>query len=65
MAGHLIGQQTLQVSYSNKTHVLKILPRGNLHVYKVSGCGGAISNGDAGTVTSSYKVSPLQKITSP
>ena len=55
----------VNISYSNKTHVLKILPKGNLHVYKVSGCGGAISNGDAGTVTSSYKVSPLQKITSP
>lgn len=55
----------VSVSYSNKTHVLKILPKGNLHVYKVSGCGGAISNGDAGTVTGSYKVSPLQKITSP
>jgi hypothetical protein len=38
----------VSVSYSNKTHVLKILPKGNLHVYKVSGCGGAISNGDAG-----------------
>jgi len=55
----------VNVSYSNKTHVLKILPKGNLHVYKVSGCGGAISNGDAGTVTGSYKVSPVQKITSP
>jgi hypothetical protein len=55
----------VSVSYSNKTHVLKILPKGNLHVYKVSGCGGAISNGDAGTITGSYKVSPLQKITSP
>jgi hypothetical protein len=55
----------VNVSYSNKTHVLKILPQGNLHVYKVSGCGGAISNGDAGTVTGSYKVSPVQKITSP
>lgn len=55
----------VKVSYSNKTHVLKILPQGNLHVYNVSGCGGLISNGDAGTITGSYKVSPLQKITSP
>jgi hypothetical protein len=55
----------VSVKYTNKTHVLKILPQGNLHVYKVSGCGGAISNGDAGTITGSYKVSPLQKITSP
>lgn len=53
------------VKYSNKTHVLKILPQGNLHVYRVSGCGGAISNGDAGTITGSYAVSPVQKITSP
>jgi len=55
----------VSVTYSNKTHALKILPLGNLHVYRVSGCGGAISNGDAGTITGSYKVSPLQKITSP
>lgn len=55
----------VSIKYSNKTHVLKILPKGNLHVYNVSGCGGAISNGDAGTITGSYKVSPLQKITSP
>jgi hypothetical protein len=55
----------VNVSYSNKTHVLKILPKGNLHVYNVNGCGGLISNGDAGTITGSYKVSPLQKITSP
>lgn len=55
----------VNVSYSNKTHVLKILPKGNLHVYHVSGCGGVISSGDAGTITGSYKVSPLQKITSP
>lgn len=53
----------VNVSYSNKTHVLKILPKGNLHVYNVSGCGGLISNGDAGTITGSYKVSPVQKIT--
>lgn len=55
----------VSVTYSNKTHALKILPLGNLHVYRVSGCGGAISNGDAGTITGSYKVGPLQKITSP
>jgi len=55
----------VNITYSNKTHVLKILPKGNLHVYKVSGCGGAISNGDAGTIASGYKVTPLQKITSP
>lgn len=55
----------VSITYSNKTHVLKILPQGNLHVYNVSGCGGAISDGDAGTITSSYQVSPIQKITSP
>ena len=55
----------VNVTYSNKTHVLKMLPKGNLHIYNVKGCGGVISNGDAGTVASSYKVSPAQKITSP
>lgn len=53
------------ITYSNATHVLKILPRGNLHVYNVHGCGGALSNGDTATITGSYKVSPPQKITSP
>jgi hypothetical protein len=53
------------ITYSNATHVLKILRKGNLHVFNVHGCGGALSNGDAATITGSYKVSPLQKITSP
>ncbi len=53
----------VSVTYSNKTRALKILPKGNLHVWNVKGCDGAISNGDAGTITSSYKVSPAQTIT--
>ncbi len=56
----------VKITYTNATHKLKILPAGgNLHVYNVSGCLSLISNGDAGTITSSYAVSPPQKITSP
>ena len=58
----------VNVTYSNKTHVLKILPKGsNLHVWGVpkGGCDGAIKNKDTGTISGSYTLSPAQKITSP
>lgn len=56
----------VKITYTNSTHKLKVLAAGgNLHVYKVSGCGGLISNGDAGTVSGTYTLSPIQKITSP
>jgi hypothetical protein len=49
------------ITYSNSTHKLAILPTGgNLHVWDVSGCLGAISNGDAGTIKSTYAVTPAQ-----
>jgi hypothetical protein len=54
------------ITYTNSTHKLAILPTGgNLHVYNVNGCLGAVSNGDAGSIKSSYAVSPAQTITSP
>jgi hypothetical protein len=56
---------SVTAKYSNGTGKLTTTGAGNLHVYNVSGCGGLISKGDAGTITGSYKVSPLQKITSP
>lgn len=53
----------VKFTYTNRTHKLKILPSGdNLHVYKVNGCLGAISNGDAGTISSVYTISPAQTI---
>jgi hypothetical protein len=53
-------------TFTNKTHILKIVTTGStLHVYKVNGCLGAISDGDAGNITGSYKTSPAQTITSP
>jgi hypothetical protein len=56
----------VKITYTNSTHKLKILPTGgNLHVWNVSGCFGLIANGDAGTITSSYAVTPGQTITSP
>lgn len=52
------------ITYTNKTHKLAILPTGgNLKVYNVSGCLGAVSNGDSGTIKSSYGVTPAQTIT--
>ena len=54
----------VKVTYTNSTGKLKVLPKGgNLHVYNVKGCLGAISNGDAGTISSTYTVSPKQTIT--
>jgi hypothetical protein len=56
----------VKFTYTNKTGVLKIITTGStLHVYNVNGCLGAISNGDAGNITGSYKSSPAQTITSP
>jgi hypothetical protein len=54
----------VKITYSNKTHKLAISPKGgNLHVWDVSGCLGAVSNGDSGTIKSSYAVTPAQTIT--
>lgn len=54
----------VKVTYTNSTGKLKVLPKGgNLHVYDVNGCLGAISNGDAGTITGTYAITPKQTIT--
>lgn len=57
----------VKATFTNKTDILKVLASGgNLHLYHVSsGCGGAVSTGDAVTFTTSYKLSPAQHITSP
>jgi len=56
----------VKVTYNNGTHVLKILPKnGNLHLYNVNGCLGLVNSGDAASITSAYKITPAQTITSP
>ena len=57
----------IQVTYTNKTGVLKTLTTGgNLKLYDVtSGCLGVINTGDKVTFSASYTVAKKQKITSP
>jgi hypothetical protein len=56
---------TVKITYVNKTHKLTVLPTGgNLHIYKVRGCGGLISSGDSSTFSATYTVTPGQTITS-
>jgi hypothetical protein len=53
----------VDVTYTNSTGKLKVLTTGdNLHVWDVSGCLGAISNGDKGTISSTYTITPKQTI---
>jgi hypothetical protein len=57
---------TVTITYTNSSHTLKVLTTGgNLHIYSVSGCAGAIHSGDAATQSAAYAVSPAQTITSP
>jgi hypothetical protein len=52
--------------YSNSTGVLTISSSGgNLHIFNVSGCAGLINSGDSAAITTSYKITPHQTITSP
>jgi hypothetical protein len=54
------------ITYTNSTHTLKVLTTGgNLHIYNVSGCAGAIHSGDGATQSAAYAISPAQTITSP
>lgn len=55
----------VDITDTNSTHRLKILgPGDNLHLWDVKGaCKSAVHNGDAGTITSSYAISPAQAIT--
>ena len=54
----------LDFTYSDVTHKLTI-SGGDLHTYKVTGCLGLFINGDPIGVTSTYTISPPQRITSP
>jgi len=51
-------------TYSNSTHNL-VTSGGNLKLFNVSGCLGAINSGDSVTFLGTYAVSPAQTITSP
>ena len=56
----------VKFTFVNTTDTLKILTSGSkLHVWNVSGCFGAVSNGDAANISASYKLTPAQVITSP
>jgi hypothetical protein len=53
----------VNTTFTNKTDRLKILTTSStLHIYDVSGCLGAISNGDAVTLSASFKLTPAQTI---
>lgn len=55
-----------KLTYTNSTGKIALLgPGGNLHSYKVSGCLGAIHNGDAQQASGGGTVTPKQTITSP
>lgn len=57
---------TVTVTYVNGTHKLDLLPAGgNLHVYKLQGCGflGGIHDGDHITISTTATVIPAQSIT--
>ena len=59
---------TISVSYVNGSHKLKFLASGgNLHVYKLVGCGflGGIHNNDHMTFSATGTMTPAQTITSP
>jgi hypothetical protein len=66
--GASMNNGTIVVTYVNGTHKLKFLTTGgNLHVYKLSGCGGlgGIFNNDHITFSGTGSVTPAQAITSP
>lgn len=57
----------VKITYTNSTAKLHLVKAtGNLHLYKVtSGCGHIVSTGDVISLSGTYAVSPVQKITSP
>jgi hypothetical protein len=57
---------TVQVTYTNKTGKLAMLKTGGkLHLYDVKNCQGVVRDGDSVAIIATYRVSPVQKITSP
>jgi hypothetical protein len=52
-------------TYSDATGTLTLTGKGNLHSWAVSGCLGAINNGDPQDASGTNKVTPKQDITGP
>ena len=55
---------TIESSYSNGTGVLRVTGD-DLHIYRVHGCLGIITNGNPVAVSATYTMSPKQAVTSP
>jgi hypothetical protein len=52
----------VDISYTNSDGDLVLTSSGNLHIYKVHGCAGALMNGDAATLSGTYAVNPQQTV---
>ena len=60
------GNGAVRFRYTDDTGRLQVLRTGgNLHIYRVRGCGGVFHNGDTATLSSTYLIAPVQAITSP
>jgi hypothetical protein len=56
---------TVDATFSNSTHQLTLLSTGNLHLWNVSGCGGALKSGDSSALTGTWSFATQQTMTSP
>ena len=64
--GATAGNGTVRFRYANATGRLQVRPaRGNLHIYRVQGCGGVFHDGDTATLSGTYTITPVQTVTSP
>ena len=60
------GNGAVRFRYTDDTGRLQVLRTGgNLHIYRVRGCGGVFHNGDTATLSSTYLIAPVQAVTSP
>jgi len=60
------GNGTARFRYANATGRLQVRPaRGNLHIYRVQGCGGVFHDGDTATLSGTYTITPVQTVTRP
>lgn len=57
---------SVNFTYTNSTSQLKIATiGGNLHIYRVKGCGGAFHDGNSVTLSGTWTITPKRTITSP
>jgi hypothetical protein len=64
--GATAGNGIVHFRYTNGTGKLRIVAAGStLHIYRVSGCGDTIHDGDAAALSGTYLITPAQTITSP